>query len=317
MTMGLMVLLAVFFEAGPVLLANVTFYAIVVATTVLEQTKVIPYAPLFGESPVADGHLSPQWILGVGGLTVLNWIAFIPLLFYAAARAREREESLTRASAVMSRYLPSQLARQLLAGEAGPPVRHERRRLTIFFSDIAGFTDIADELEPEDTSRMLNEYIAAMAEVADRSAAALNQIIGDGLLVIFGAPVATNDQDHALRAVGMALEMQERISALRERWKQEGIEKPFAVRMGINTGYATVGDFGSEGRVTYTAIGTQTNLAARIEGICEPGEIWISHATWVLCRNAFECVEKDEVAVKGIRSPVKLYRVLARRKPEA
>jgi adenylate cyclase len=156
-----------------------------------------------------------------------------------------------------------------------------------------------------------------MAEVADRSAATLNQIIGDGLLVIFGAPVATDDQDHALRAVGMALEMQERVFALREHWKQEGIEKPFAVRMGINTGYATVGDFGSEGRVTYTAIGTQTNLAARIEAICEPGEIWISHATWALCRDAFDCEEKGEVVVKGIRSPVRLYRVRDRRTSKA
>src|SRR5262249_39454912 len=156
-------------------------------------------------------------------------------------------------------------ARQLLAGEVDQPMRHERRRLTIFFSDIAGFTAMADELEPEETSRMLNEYVAAMAEIADRSAAALNQIIGDGLLVIFGAPVATNDHDHALRAVEMALNMQERTNMLRERWMREGIDKPFAVRMGINTGYATVGDFGSEGRVTYTAIGTQTNLAARIQ----------------------------------------------------
>ena len=195
---------------------------------------------------------------------------------------------------------------------AAVPVRHERRRLTILFSDIAGFTDIVDELEPEDTSRLLNEYVAAMAEVADRSAAALNQIIADGLLIILGAPVATKDQDHALRAVGMALERQQRVSALRERWKQDGIEKPFAVRMGINTGYATVGDFGSEGRVTYTAIGTQTNLAARIEELCEPGEVWISHSTWVLCRHVFDCEDKGEVLVKGIRSPVRLYRVLER-----
>lgn len=313
MLMGYMVLLAVLFEARPVLLANVTFYVIVVATTVLEQAKVIPYAPLFTDSPVNGGHLSPNWILGVGGLTVLNWIAFIPLLFYAAARAREREESLTRASAVMSRYVPSELARQVLTGEAGMPLRHERRRLTIFFSDIAGFTDIADELEPEDTSRLLNEYVAAMAEVADRNAAALNQIIGDGLLVIFGAPVATNDQDHALRAVRMALDMQDRVSALRERWKQDGIQKHFAVRMGINTGYATVGDFGSEGRVAYTAIGTQTNLAARIEHICHPGEVWISHSTRSLCQDAFDFEDKGEVSVKGIRSPVKIYRVLGRR----
>jgi class 3 adenylate cyclase len=163
----------------------------------------------------------------------------------------------------------------------------------------------------------LNGYVADMADIADRNGAALNQIIGDGLMIIFGAPVATNDQDHALRAVGMALEMQERVSALRERLKRDGIEKPFAVRMGINTGFTTVGDFGSEGRATYTAIGTQTNLAARIEQLCAPGEVWISHSTWALCCNAFDCEEKGEVVVKGIRSPVKLYRVLDRKTSEA
>ncbi len=83
-----------------------------------------------------------------------------------------------------------------------------------------------------------------------------------------------------------------------------------AIRGVYETGASSVGDFGSEGRVTYTAIGTQTNLAARIEEICAPGEVWISHATWALCRDTFNCEEKGEVTVKGIRSPVKLYRVL-------
>jgi class 3 adenylate cyclase len=309
--MGFMVFLAALFDARPVLLANVTFYAVLAVTTALEQMKIIPYAPLFNHlSPVADGHLSSQWILGIGGLTVLNWIGFIPLLFFAASRAREREESLTRASKVMSRYLPGQLARQMLAGDAPISVRHERRRLTIFFSDVAEFTNIADELEPEDTSRLLNEYVGAMAEVADRSAATLNQIIGDGLMILFGAPVATSDRDHAERAIAMALAMQDRVSELRRLWKRDGIERDFAVRMGINTGFATVGDFGSEGRVTYTAIGTQTNLAARIEQLCAPGQIWISHSTWALCHDSFDCEEKGEVIVKGIHSPVKLYRVL-------
>jgi class 3 adenylate cyclase len=124
--------------------------------------------------------------------------------------------------------------------------------------------------------------------------------------------VATNDQDHALRAVGMALEMQgepPRSESAGSRRNREAVRGAHGYQHRLRDR----GRFRIGRPWTYTAIGTQTNLAARIEEISEPGQIWISHSTWVLCRNAFECEEKGEVVVKGIRSPVKLYRVLDRR----
>ena len=105
--------------------------------------------------------------------------------------------------------------------------------------------------------------------------------------------------------------MQERMVGLRERWTGEGISNPFRIRVGINSGHVNVGNFGSEGRMTYTAIGRETNLAARIEKACTAGRILISQATWELVRDDVPCVERGEIQVKGIQQPVRVYEVAA------
>ncbi|MDJ0869480.1 MAG: adenylate/guanylate cyclase domain-containing protein [Myxococcota bacterium] len=164
-------------------------------------------------------------------------------------------------------------------------------------------------MEPEDLSALLNEYLAEMTDVADAFGATLNQFVGDGIMIFFGAPVATNDRDHALRAVRMALAMQRRMAGLREKWFHEGIQTPFRIRIGINTGVASVGDFGSEGRSTYSAIGNQTNATARIQDRCEPGKVWISHTTWALVRDEISCTPRGEIEVKGLHYPLRVYEV--------
>ncbi|MCP5056079.1 MAG: adenylate/guanylate cyclase domain-containing protein [bacterium] len=108
-------------------------------------------------------------------------------------------------------------------------------------------------------------------------------------MIFFGAPEATSDRGHALRAVRMSLAMQRRMSELREKWYTDGIQTPFRIRIGINTGVASVGDFGSEGRTAYSAIGNQTNLTARIQDYCEPGKVLISHTTWALVKDQISC----------------------------
>jgi class 3 adenylate cyclase len=110
--------------------------------------------------------------------------------------------------------------------------------------------------------------------------------------------------------VEMALEMQGEIAALGSRWAAAGFDQVFRVRMGINTGVASVGNFGSKGRVDYTAIGRQVNLAARLQASCEPGRILISHSTWLLVRDDIECTPREEITVKGARNPVRTYEVV-------
>jgi adenylate cyclase len=149
-----------------------------------------------------------------------------------------------------------------------------------------------------------------MVAIAGRFGATVNQIVGDGIMAFFGAPGSTDDRDHALRCVGMALAMQERLKELRQKWFAEGIVDPFRVRIGINTGVASVGDFGSQGRVTYTAIGNQTNLTARIQTVCEPDRVLVSHSTWALIKENVACEAKGEITVKGIHYPLRVYQVI-------
>jgi class 3 adenylate cyclase len=107
----------------------------------------------------------------------------------------------------------------------------------------------------------------------------------------------------------MALEMQEAITTLAKEWAAAGLDQTFRVRMGINTGVASVGNFGSKGRVDYTAIGRQVNLAVRLQASCEPGRILISHTTWLLVQDEFECTPREEITVEGVRTPLRTYEV--------
>jgi adenylate cyclase len=175
----------------------------------------------------------------------------------------ETKEVLQRGNALIRRYVPSQLADRLLSREHAED-GHERRTLTIFFSDVQDFTETADQLEAEDLSRLLNEYLSEMVAIVEEHGGTVDKFIGDALMVLFGAPMETTQKEDAVRAVRMALAMQARLRDLGHKWWNEGIQAPFRARMGINTGLASVGNFGSTARMDYTAIGNQVNLAARV-----------------------------------------------------
>ncbi len=228
-------------------------------------------------------------------------------------RAKALQESaslLERSNRLIRRYVPAQLAQQILAGEYREDSKPQRRKLSIFFSDVQGFTDASDEIDPEELASILNEYLSEMTAIADRYGATVNQLVGDGIMIFFGAPTATDDRDHAVRAVRMALDMQQRMQELRSLWFKRGFQRPFQIRIGINTGFASVGDFGSEGRKLYSGIGVQTNVAARIQAHCEPGKVLISHTTWALVHDEITCADKGEVQFKGVHYPIRVYEVV-------
>ena len=249
------------------------------------------------------------------GLTVLLSF-FSRRLQSGEARLHETSQALARANeglleaqSLLSRYLAPELARKITTGQAAEIWGHQRRKLAIFFSDIKDFTATTDAMEPEDMARLLNEYIGEMLAIAALYRGTIAQISGDGLFIFFGAPDFESDVAHARRAVRMALAMQARMAELEVKWFEAGIEHPLRIRCGINTGMTTVGGFGSEGRREYTAIGMQTNLAARLESACEPGQVLISHSTWALIKDEIPCLEAGELQVKGFHRAIRTYRV--------
>jgi len=208
-----------------------------------------------------------------------------------------------------SSYLSPELARSIESGEIGTSVGSKRKKLTIFFSDIMGFTRQTSKLEPEDLSMLLNSYLEAMNEIIAKYNGTLDKYIGDAILVFFGDPHSSGLTEDACACVSMALEMQDRILELRNDWSRQGIVDPLQVRIGITTGFCTVGNFGSSHKIDYTIIGSPVNLAARLQAHARPGTVLVSEETWKLVSGTFECVAQPPVQVKGIEDPVRTWSV--------
>lgn len=202
-----------------------------------------------------------------------------------------------------------QLVNVIQSGHEDASPETERRKLTILFSDIKDFTSVTDAMEPEDMASLLNEYLAEMDDIINAYDGTLAQVTGDSLLVFFGAPDQTSDKDHAIRCLSMAVSMQERMKELQKSWFNRGMNETLRIRCGINTGMATVGNFGSKTRRLYTAHGMQVNIAARLEQACKPGGILISHTTWALVKDEFKCEDLGQIDVKGYHNPVRIYSV--------
>lgn len=235
-----------------------------------------------------------------------------------ALRTRElndANERLAQAQAQISRYIDPNTTNKIFKGEFSAELSHMRTKLTTFFSDIKGFTDFADASDPEDVARLLNEYLGEMAKIVRAQGGTIPQFTGDSVFAIFGAPDSRGEREDALACIGMAVEMQQRMKTLREKWWNEGVQFPFEIRCGINTGMANVGNYGSEGFMEYLAIGLSTNLASRLEQACKPGEIYLSHATWGLVNGEIPCEDVGTIEVKGFHYPVQTYRVLQDNNP--
>jgi class 3 adenylate cyclase/predicted hydrocarbon binding protein len=222
---------------------------------------------------------------------------------------QEQKRKVVKAHRFLARYVPPQLAKKILAGDVAPVRDHHRRKLVMFFSDIKDFTRTTDAMEPEDMGEILNEYFSCMNAIIQKHEGTLANITGDALFVFFGAPDRTDDRDHALRCVRMAVQMQQKMQELQKKWFNEGIEYPLQIRCGINTGMATVGSFGSGQRSEYSAMGMQVNLASRLETACAAGGILISHSTWALINDQVACRSKDSIEAKGFSRPVRAYEV--------
>ena len=226
--------------------------------------------------------------------------------FDLAAKTRTLEQLSNK----LSKYLSPQIYESIFEGKQDVKLDSTRKKLTIFFSDIADFTETADQLESEELTQLLNQYLNEMSQIALKYGATIDKFIGDGLMIFFGDPETRGVKEDALACVKMAVGMRDRLQDLQKGWQKSGIERPLKCRMGIHTGYCTVGNFGSEDRLDYTIIGGAVNTAARLESIADSGQILISFETYAQVKEEIHCEEFGTVGVKGIAYPIKTYSVI-------
>ncbi len=225
----------------------------------------------------------------------------------AQERLLEQNSMLESVSTKLSKYLSPQVYASIFSGKQSVKISSKRKKLTIFFSDIANFTETADKMESEDLTQLLNQYLTEMAKIALQHGATIDKYVGDAIVIFFGDPETRGVKEDALFCVKMAIAMRERMLELENTWRRSGIETPLKCRIGINTGYCTVGNFGSEDRMDYTIIGGGVNLASRLETVAEPGEILISYETYANVQDEIQCKEHGQVTVKGLAYPVATY----------
>jgi class 3 adenylate cyclase len=205
----------------------------------------------------------------------------------------------------LKRFFSPQLAELIVAGGADDPLKTHRREITVVFLDLRGFTAFAETSEPEEVMAVLREYHAAMGELILAHEGTLERFTGDGMMVFFNDPLPVPDPP--ARALRMALAMRERVGQLTAAWKKRGWD--LGVGVGIAQGYATLGAIGFEGRWDYGAIGTVTNLAARLCGEAKAGQILISQRLLATVEN-LECEPVGELVLKGFQRSVTTFNVL-------
>ncbi|WP_428023338.1 adenylate/guanylate cyclase domain-containing protein [Arcobacter sp.] len=224
---------------------------------------------------------------------------------------QNQKVTLENLSNKLAKYLSPQLFDSIFSGKQDVQIESKRKYLTVFFSDIKGFTDLTDSVETETLTQLLNEYLDIMSSIAIKHGGTIDKYIGDCIMVFFGDPLSNGKTEDAVSCINMAIEMKEEMSKLRIKWQRDGISKPFHIRMGINSGHCTVGNFGSKNRLDYTIIGGVVNLASRLESNARPDQVLISSETYMLIKDNIKCAKKEELTVKGIAHPIQTYEVLS------
>jgi len=268
------------------------------------------------QQPLADNIWSFKFTLAYFIFAAICGLSFITMQRRAAATISDINQDLTVAneflasvSMKIARYLPPQIYKSIFSGQRDVTIATERKKLTIFFSDIMDFTGTTERMQPEELTALLNEYLTEMSQIAHEHGGTIDKFIGDAMLVFFGDPETKGVEEDAKACLRMATQMQKRLHELNARWRQRGVELPFRARMGINTGYCNVGNFGSVDRMDYTIIGAEANLAARLQSIADPNGIVLSYETFSLVRDLVRAKALAPISMKGIARPVVPYSV--------
>lgn len=224
------------------------------------------------------------------------------------ARVEEQMAELVR-TGELKRFMPQQIAEGLMAGQLSADDGFERRKVTLLFADMVGFTDLSDKLEPEELAEVLNEYLREMTAVAVSQGGTLDNYIGDGLMVLFGAPKQVDESVQAWSALRTAFGMQERVEELSTAMRARGIPADLTVRVGVNTGHCTVGVLGSDIMRAYKAVGFAVNVAARLQSEAEPGTVLVGFRTYALVKDRVVAEQRVPLMLKGAARPVEAWEI--------
>lgn len=217
-----------------------------------------------------------------------------------------RTRELYQANRTLARFIPPQVSR-LLGRESEEELIAHRAYVTIVFGDLEGFTDVAEVLDAEQMTGMINGYFDMVLERVADHGGLLDKFIGDGFMAFWGAPESAGKQEDAKQAARFALALREGFAGLAAQWRKGGLDHEICLRQGMHSGYCSVGNFGSNERLQYTAMGNPVNLAARLEGAAASGAVLTSHVTATMISGWIPVKESGKIRVKGIKHPVTTY----------
>lgn len=235
-------------------------------------------------------------------MTLILAYSLIILYWYAT---EERERKHLRSA--FGTYVSRQMLTQILDNPKSLTLSGKRKELTIMFSDVRKFSTLSDKIEPEVIHRLLNMYFSRMTNIAFKYDGFVDKFIGDGLLCFFGDPIYR--PDHALRAVKAAIEMQKAVREIGPEIQEKLGLEPIVIRIGLNTGHVIVGNMGSAERMEYTVLGSDVNLAQRLESSATPGQVMLSQKTYEQVQEHIEARDMGDIQVKGFQRPIKVYEI--------
>jgi len=266
--------------------------------------------------PMSDISGSLPSLIGISFYFVIYSFFIYKQIYNVRIQAHSlhaEQQALKMKTWKVSRYVSPQVWKTIFSGHDSK-LETKRKQLTVFFSDIKGFSDLSEQLEPEALNTLLSQYLTEMSHIVHKHGGTIDKFIGDAIMVFFGDPSSKGAKQDAIACVSMAIEMKRKMKDLQQKWHSEGITQTLEIRMGINSGYCTVGSFGTEQRLDYTVLGTEVNLASRLESAAPPGEILVSYETHSLIKDTIMCRDKGKIKVKGFSEPVQVFLVTDYRK---
>ena len=234
-----------------------------------------------------------------------------------AKRQKEHATTLQQACERLGKYFPKQMVNQIITNDEDSQLISERKLVTILFADLAGFTTVSDRFEPEAITDILNSFLGKMGELIEQHDGVLNEILGDGLVVLFGAIDNMSKLDQARNAANLALKMQQAMEVLSSEWLDAGFDHNVKLRIGVHQDFATVGNFGSKDLVAFRAVGSGVNFASRLEGYSESGEITVSYPIYAQSRDDFEFSGLEEVQFSGFNHKHRVCKLMSAKQTPA